>query len=112
MKNDRIGEYLWHEWDGSLLKNVGSNSIVYYTEGHIDVSNAVVKRALASAAQRDGIFDSLGEAMVSAEQAKVYYLWAGFEDASDESLSVCDEFGETFYGDILENVLEFTFVEL
>lgn len=109
--NDRVGDHLWHEWDGELYQRAEECSVVYYTLGHIDLSVDVVRRGLASAVQRDGVLDSLGVAFSGIESARVEHGWCGLEDEDSMELVACDEHGETFYGDLLENVQEITFVE-
>lgn len=108
--NDRIGEQLWSEWDGELYEFSRDDNLVYYTNEHIDYEIDVVKRALASALQRDGIADSLLEAFRMIENSSINYGWAGSNEG-DLFLTACDEFGETFYGDILDKVSPVTFIE-
>lgn len=110
MKNNRIGEHLWHEWDGELYDSGVEDSIVYYTHGFVDTQLDVVKRALASALQRDGIADSLANGFSMVDRAKIVYGWAGIEDNA-HALTVCDEDGETCYGDLLKEPSEITFIE-
>lgn len=110
VKNDRIGEQLWSEWDGELYESKNSDSLVYYTEEHVDLENDVVKRGLASSLQRDGVVDSLGQGFKEIESCEVVYGWAGYLE-DEMTMLVCDEFGETYYGDILDNIIEITFVE-
>lgn len=109
--NDRVGEQLWSEWDGELYESSSEEPIVYYTYDHIDVDTEIVKRALASAIQRDGVADSLGDAFKMIENAMISHGYAGY---LLDSLSpvVCDVDGETFYGDIAETYREVTFVEI
>lgn len=106
--NDRVGEHLWHEWDGELLESESNN--VYYTHGHIDTDIEIVKRALASALQRDGIADSLGNAFKMIEYSATTHGWAG-SNYGDMSLTACDYSGETHYGDTLDSFEEITFIE-
>jgi len=108
--NDRIGEQLWSEWDGELYESEQEDPTVYYTFEHVDVENDVVKRALASSLQRDGIADSLSDAYKMIEKSTVHYGWAGHND-EEIYLTVCDESGETYYGDKIDNIKEITFVE-
>jgi hypothetical protein len=108
--NDRLGEDLWYEWDGELYENSSGKSNVYYTFEHIDVDNEIVKRALASSIQRDGLADSLSDAFKLVENSYTVYGWTGTEE-EDFYLIYCDSDGETKYGDILENIKEVTFVE-
>jgi hypothetical protein len=109
--NDRIGDYLWHEWDGDLYEQSDAESTVYYTFEHIDLSIDVIRRGLASAIQRDGVANSLGDAFKALELSIVVHSWAGSEE-DGMNLCACDASGETFYGDVLENIQEITFVEI
>lgn len=108
--NDRLGDYLWSEWDGELL-NVVDDRLVYYTHEHVDLSLEIVKRALASALQRDGVVDSLLDAFKLLEKSEISHGWVGVAEG-DLHLTACEESGETHYGDVLGDVLEATFVEL
>lgn len=110
MKNDRIGEHLWDEWDGDLYEPISSErSAVYYTIGHVDLDNPIVKRALASAIQRDGIALSLSDAFSMVERSTTSYGWVGLDEFC---YTYCSEEGETYYGDVLQSVEPSTFVEI
>lgn len=111
MKDSRVGEHLWFEWDGDLYDSSDEDPTVYYTYGHIDVDIDVVKRALASTLQRDGIVSSLSEGFKVVELAKVTHLWVGSDDPSLVE-TVCDIDGETYYGDVFSEPLDVTFVEI
>lgn len=109
-KDARPGESLWCEWTGNGYQANHEYTYVYYTFDVVDLENDVVRRALASTLQRDGVESSLAEGFKSIETAKVVYGWAGFLPEELE-YSVCDEFGETEYGDIVEEPKEVTWVE-
>lgn len=111
MKDSRVGELLWKEWTGDGFDPQFNESIVFFTDDHIDLENEVVRRALASALQRDGISISLGNGFQSLENAKIVYGYAGEIDG-DIDLSVCDEAGETPYGDTVDSVVPITWVEV
>lgn len=112
MKDSRVGETLWSEWTGNHYDITHSNPVVFHTEGHVDVENEVVKRALASAIQRDGTTDSLGEAFRLLESSiKVTAGYAGFVGGEDE-LTLCDINGMTIYEDQAESVIPITWVEI
>ncbi len=112
MKDSRIGETLWSEWFGIDYKKEDEDSIVFYTEGHIDIHNEIVKRALASSIQRDGITDSLGEAFRLLEQrVTVYRGYAGFVDGEYE-LTQCEQDGMTLHENYAESVIPITWVEV
>lgn len=108
--NDRVGEHLWSEWDGELYESDKDEPLVYYTFEHVDIDNDIVKRALASSLQRDGIADSLSDAFKMIEKSTTHYGWGGHSD-EEIYLTVCDETGETHYGDKVDILREITFVE-
>jgi hypothetical protein len=110
-KDARPGQELWIEWDGSGYSFQNPESIVYYTIDHIDIENELVKRALASALQRDGVCDGLGDAFKAVEKGIISSGWAGVLEA-DFELIACDELGESDYGDILENIQPVTWAEI
>ncbi len=109
--NDRVGETLWSEWDGMLYETTKKEPIIYYTYDHIDIENDIVKRALASAIQRDGIADSLKDAFDMIDRCLVIYAYSGY-DEDEISPVVCDEQGETYYGDVIIDPKETTFIEI
>lgn len=111
MKDIRIGESLWQQWhgDGYYHQN-DSSEIVYFTEDHVDVDNEIVRRALASTLQRDGIADSLANGFSMIETGTIDTGWAGFLEEETE-LIYCDEEGETEYGDIVEKTIPITWIE-
>jgi hypothetical protein len=106
MKNSRLGEQLWYEWTGDELVESGT---VFCTEGHVDLEIDVVKRALASALQRDGIATTLGEGYRFVESANSKQGYAGYVDGAIVP-SVCGADGETREGDEVAEVLEVTWV--
>ena len=107
MRDVRTGECLWSEWTGfGMSARQGS---VFYTLEHVDVDNEVVRRALASALQRDGSAVSLGDGFRAIESARVVCGYAGSVDGEID-LSVCDELGMTREGDEVDEVLPITWV--
>jgi hypothetical protein len=111
MKDKRLGQELWLEWDGSGYSLTKRNPIVYYTIDHIDIEHELVRKALASALQRDGVFDSLNDAFKAIDTGIVSSGWLGaLEEEFD--LVVCTELGETEYGDIVEDIQPATWVEI
>ena len=110
MKNDRVGDWLWEEWDGEGYE-VGNpdGDTIYCTYDWVDINNDLVKRALASCLQRDGVVDSLGEGFKVAESALITKSYAGFLD-EEKRLTVCNEDGETDLGDFVELVSLVTLV--
>jgi len=110
MRDIRHGEGLWFEWSGNGYFSGGNSDLVYCTIGHVDVDNEIVRRALASVLQRDGVVDTLGEGFKHIEEREVYVGWAGILPDENE-YTYCDESGETEYGDIVEKTEEFTWIE-
>lgn len=111
VKDSRIGESLWQEWTGEGYEPNRPDCLVFFTETHVDLEHEVVRRALASALQRDGSVSSLGHAFAALESAAITHGHAGeIEDSRDFTL--CDEQGETREGECVNNVLEITWVEI
>lgn len=111
MKDSRIGESLWFPWDGDGYRPDSVDAAVYYTEGHVDLENDIVKKALASSLQRDGLVSSLNRAFSAVESADFSYLYVGILDGEMHP-AICEESGETEYGDLLDSVVEATLVEV
>lgn len=114
MKHSRPGESLWLEWNGYGLQYVSHNEpLVLFTEGHVDTENDVVKRALASAIQRIGFYDSLGQSYsaVDREGTKTRLGHFGYVDG-DIVPTVCDESGLTYGGETVESAIQATWVEI
>lgn len=111
MKDSRVGELLWKEWTGDGFDPQFEESVVFFTDEHVDLENEIVRRALASALQRDGISISLGNGFQSLENANITLGYAGEVD-EDIDLSVCDENGETPYGDSVDEIVPITWVEV
>jgi hypothetical protein len=111
MKDSRIGESLWSIWDGEGYDPAYLDSAVYYTETHVDLEEDVVRKALASSIQRDGISYSLSESFSSISRAIVSHGWVGTGEG-ELYQEICDPFGETISGAFVEDVIEVTFVEV
>jgi len=112
MKDSRKGESLWTEWEGyGYHYNFGDLSLVFYTEGHVDVSIEVVRRALASALQRDGIVSSLAQGFQLIDSGHIEQGYAGPVDG-DIYLTVCDDDGSTIEGSEVDEIIEITYVEV
>jgi len=112
MKDSRKGESLWSEWDGyGFSRRLNSDSIIYYTYDHVDLEHEVVRRALASSIQRDGIVSSLGEAFKLIDLASIIQGYAG-EVNGNYHLTICEYDGSTIHGDEVASVLQITFVEV
>lgn len=110
MKDSRVGESLWMEWDGSGYESKSSYQNVFYTVGHVSLDEEVVLRALASCIQRDGVADSLAEAFRFISAGEVNYGCAGYVDG-DISMIECDDSGYTPEGEEVDDLLYVTWVE-
>lgn len=84
---------------------------MFYTHDHVDLDIDVVKRALASSLQRDGVVVSLGEGYRAVESGDITYGYSGYVDG-DYHLTKSDESGETYYGNQVDVPLETTWVEI
>jgi hypothetical protein len=111
MDFNRRGELLWQEWDGNGFSATDSSAVVFCTQGHVDVANDVVLRALASAVQREGIVDTLGHAFQMIKPFTSIHGYSGEIDGGIET-AVCDESGETYYGDVVDEAFPTTWVEV
>lgn len=111
MKDARPGESLWLEWHGQGYEPETEADIIYYTYDHVDLDNEVVRRALASSLQRDGIADSLSDGFKMVENGYIAIGWAGVLPGEVESWA-CDEDGITEYGDSVDSALQVTWIEL
>lgn len=109
MKDSRIGESLWFLWD---LEESRDGSLLFYTEGHVDLDHEVVRRALASTLQREGIAMSLGQGFQMIDYGEVSTGYSGTSPTGEESGWPCNEQGETEDGYILLNVLPATWVKV
>jgi hypothetical protein len=110
MDYGRKGENLWSEWSGAEFQASSSSVIIYTTEAHVDINNEVVLRALASAVQRDGIADSLADAFKAIKPFSSLLGYSG--EVAGLELTVCDEHGETYYGDFVDDIIPTTWVEV
>ena len=111
MDFNRRGETLWQEWDGSGFSASDTTSVVFHTREHVDVANDTVLRALASAVQREGIVDTLGQAFKVIKPFTATFGYSGEVDGGLET-AVCDENGEIYYGDTVDEVFPTTWVEV
>jgi hypothetical protein len=99
------------EWSGEGFVPFRPSSIVFFTHEHIDLEIDLIKRALASSLQRDGIAISLGEGYRMTESGLVTHGYCGYVDG-EIYLTVCSETGETDEGNIVDEILETTWVEI
>jgi len=99
-------------WDGDHSYSLGDDKDhTYYTVGHVDLEHEVVRRALASTLQRDGIADSLSDGFKLLEGSEATEGYAGAVDG-EVFLSTCDEDGMTAYGDKVDEVILITWVQI
>lgn len=110
-KDSRAGECLWREWTGDGYEQIKYDSVVFFTDEHVDVEHEVVRRALASALQRDGSVTSLGLGFAAIDEAIVSQGYAGEVDGSLD-FTVCDTLGETREGDSVDDIVCVTWVEI
>ena len=111
MKHDRPGDWLWEEWDGYGLDQQSQDSVVYVTYGDLDLDSDVVRRAFASALQRDGVATSLGHGYKMFESAVITQGYTGLID-DGLGMSVCSSEGYTAYGDKVDELTNTTWAEL
>jgi hypothetical protein len=109
MKDSRIGESLWFLWD---VEEPVDGSLSFYTEEHVDIEHDVVRKALASALQREGITYSLGQSYSLLERAEVEHGYSGLSPLGDQNGWPCNEHGETEDGYILDFVTPATWVKV
>jgi hypothetical protein len=111
MTLDRRGETLWYEWEGFGLPQTIFESLVYCTIGHVSLGENVVFTALSSAIQRDGVMDSVSRAGNAIQPYTVIHGYAGELDDGLE-LHVCTPEGQTYYGEIVDEIVPMTWVEV
>ena len=112
MNLSRKGETLWQEWTGNGYTESAGITVVFYTEEHVSLNEPVVMRALASALQREGMVDSLSDAYSSLERWCLFSTGHIGLISGEREFSICSDTGETFYGDVVEEVIPATFVEV
>jgi hypothetical protein len=111
MRDIRHGEHLWYCWEGEGYFAETGSDLIYFTVGHVDFDTEVVTRALASTLQRDGIVDSLADGFRMLENSSALQGHVGILEG-ESVYYVCDEDGETEYGDKVQETLDATWVEL
>ena len=111
MKDSRIGESLWYSWEGSGYVPGLDDSIIYCTETHVDVEHEIVRKALASCIQRDGVVFSLSQGFQAIDSGIVFHGWAG-SFQGEIYQEICDDTGKTLDGLQLSNVTPITIVEV
>jgi len=112
VKDLRVGESLWMTWDGDEYEPHSTNSYIYYTEGHVNLEEEVVKTSLASAIQRDGISYSLGESFKMLDASSSIQVYVGYIDG-DYQPTVCTGEGLSVSTEVeLEEIVQATIVEV
>lgn len=111
MKDSRIGQSLWSIWEGFGYEEQINNSVVYYTEDHVDLDHEVVRKALASSIQRDGIVYSLSQGFQAIDAGAISHSWVGTYN-EEPYQEICDEDGISTAGIRLIDVVPVTFVEV
>lgn len=113
MKDSRKGESLWSEWEGYGYHHYefGDSGLLFYTEGHVDVHHEVVKRALASCLQRDGVVSSLSDGFRLIDNGRSEQTYAGPVDG-DLYWTICDDDGYTTESTEVDQINEITIVEV
>jgi ABC-type transport system substrate-binding protein len=111
MKFSRLGEGLWSEWDGQDYPASSNDSIIYYTLGHPDTDHEVVRRALASAIQRDGTADTLGQAFQAIENSVITQGRAAHIDGEPD-WSFFDPDTSMYFEEDLTDLTDVTVVEI
>jgi hypothetical protein len=110
-KDSRIGESLWFIWDGDSKEPFHEDSIVFYTEEHVDIEEDVVRKALASSIQREGISDSLSGGFMLIASGASGHSYAGYS-LDYETQAICNSNGYSESGLILSEVVPITWVEI
>jgi hypothetical protein len=110
MDFDLRGELLWSEWQGEGYQPSLAGSLVYSTTGHVSLADDVVSKALASAVQRDGVADSVGRAFIAIQPFSAVCGYSGEVDGLE--IHACSDAGETYYGDVVDEVVPTTWVEV
>lgn len=107
MKDSRIGESLWFFWDA----DPSGDGLLFYTEEHVDLEHEVVRKALASTLQREGIALSLGQGFDLISLAEITLGYSGIDPVGDD-ITPCNELGETEDGYVLDSVTPATWVKV
>jgi hypothetical protein len=111
VRDVRHGEHLWQCWGGEGYSSGSTAELVYFTLGEVDYDNDLVRRALASSLQRDGVVDSLSDGFRIIEDCVALLGFVGLLPGERE-YTVCDSEGETEYGDVVDEVINATWVEI
>lgn len=109
MKNDRLGDWLWEEWDGEGIESY--SELIYSTSEWVNLDNEIVRRALASCLQRDGVADSLSDGFRMIENSNTITTYVGIHEG-EKTPTVCNEFGESKLGEVFSSISKITLVEL
>lgn len=110
MKDSRIGESLWFIWDSD--NQALFDCLIVHTEGHVDVEHEVVRRALASMLQREGIALSLSQGFMMIDAGEVTLGYCGTPEENPTEVVACDIDGENEDGLVLSNITPTTWVKV
>lgn len=110
MKDIRHGEHLWNSWEGEGYFSDTHSEFIYFTLGEVDFDHDLVRRALASTLQRDGVADGLSGGFKLIEASTTVFGFVGMLPGEIE-YTVCDEEGDTEYGDRVVEPIYATWVE-
>jgi len=110
-KDSRIGESLWFIWDGDSTEPFHEDSIVFYTEEHVDIEEDVVRKALASSIQREGISDSLSGGFMLIASGASGHSYYGYS-LDYETQAICNSNGYSESGLFFSQVAPITWVEI
>jgi hypothetical protein len=111
MKDHRHGEHLWVEWSGEGYEPLSDAELVFYTEEVVDLEVPLIRKALASSLQREGVADSLSDGHKLIEASHTVYGFVGYMP-EDITHVFCNEAGVANSGEQLESVTPCTWVEL
>ena len=111
MKDSRVGQCLWSTWEANGYTANIHNSFIYYTEGHVDLEHEIVRKALASCIQRDGLVFSLSQGFQAIDAAVITQAWIGSIDG-EVYPELCDETGRTWDDVELQDITAVTIVEV
>lgn len=101
----------WQSWDGRGYEPATPGCVVFYCESHADLDFDGVLRALATSILREGVITGLGKVYEALEDAHWVHGFSG-EVEGEVWPDVCDEHGETTYGEEVVEVIATTFVEV
>jgi hypothetical protein len=102
---------LWQCWEGEGYFSNNTAELIYFTLGEVDCDNDLVRRALASSLQRDGVVDSLSDGFRIIENSVALQGFVGLLP-DEREYTVCDSEGQTEYGDTVDEAINATWIEI